>query len=208
MRSLSKILPAVTALALISVTTTFASTTPALADNASPACYLSKYTPQVTGLSIPSAQDMYNNPKNWTNIPWCDPLQGVYLGDLDLNSNGVIDSLEPAPTPAPSTMPTPVSTPSPASAPSPASQVPHSSPTPKPENVSISPTPIIPTTAPTPSPAVLGSSTSAPVKLAAIKRTNYAPFLAIIAALLIAITAGGYTWVKRQKAGSSDKDAK
>lgn len=81
-------------------------------------CYLDINTLKVVGMSYEYAQDMHDNPSAHTGIPWCDPLQGVYLGNLDLNGNGVIDALEPAPTPTPgqTVMPTPVLTKTAASA--------------------------------------------------------------------------------------------
>ena len=120
---------------------------------AQPPCFLDDATLQSTGLSLANAQLMIANPANFSYLPWCDPLKGVFIESTwDKNNNGTIDALEPA---DPSPSPTPTPTPSPSVIQDNTDVT--SSPTPTP---SATPSPS-PSPSPAKSPSVLGSSTVA-----------------------------------------------
>ncbi len=171
---------------------------PAAATSGPGPCYLDKATLQTVGLSAQNAQDMYDNPKKYAGIPWCDSLQGVFLSaDLDANGNHIIDALEPAPTPSASPVPSSSPVPTPAQTTSAA----HVSPAPSPV-VAKTPTPTVaPATTESPSPAVLGTQTNKPtLKIASASTTSPAvkvwvvPFLFALA--LTGIT--GIWWLRRR----------
>lgn len=168
-------------------------TAAAKATNGPGPCYIDANTMRVTGLSAQTAQDMYDHPSKYVNIPWCDSTQGVFLmSDIDANGNHIIDALESTPAPTPVTpVPTATATPAPTATPTPTkSATPSASPS---NSATPSPSPsVVPAPTPTSSPSI---------KLAAAKgNSSFSISLALtLLALIVAASTGAWWFIRNQK---------